>query len=125
MADDYVRETLRTLRERTGDAYVPLSEVVSLIGDRSWDQMDLGRTGEAYRLQALAGEIVRRWGPGPQCERCDGKGYWGGDGIKTACVVCDCGAARGPVAELDSPNFTPQELRDFKARGYERRHRRG
>lgn len=35
---------------------------------------------------------------------------------------CDCEAARG---EPDSPNFAPQELRDFEARGYERRNRRG
>lgn len=99
MADDYVRETLRTLRERTGDAYVPLSEVLDYLReqasrdrdarnvaiDHAWDEQ-AGRYAErALALDAAASEIARRWGPacGVACDCCESE------------PAMDCEAARG------------------------------
>lgn len=115
MADDYVRETLRTLRERTGDAYVPLSEVLGFAaelrdmaekkGDSSrkhwaqgFDRAGDFADGQSDALGEAAWLIERRWGPGPRCEQCGDTGvvdFGGEEPWLGGSAPCDCEAARG------------------------------
>lgn len=97
MADEHVRRTLRELAARTGDAYVPLSEVVGLLRSRAvrcgdmepkawWSQRGFGRA--STQLRVAADSLERRWGlrEGPRCWWCrEGSSY----------RPCDCEAARG------------------------------
>ena len=139
MADDYVRETLRALARRTGDSYVSLSEVVGELRELSDDL--LRRTeqrefhSEARAAYRVGGEAVRRLAArlavrhgAAKCAACHaGEIHHVSTCGKTRCRNClDTGCEYCPERpELDSPNYTPQELRDFKARGYDRRNRRG
>lgn len=117
MADDYVRETLRSLARRTGDSYVPLSEVLDAIqrridecmaeSERSYEPLaEVSFRCEADRMRETLREIERRWGPGPRCERCGDSGHVG-DGW------CSCAAAdaRAKLVEERLP-LTPEAIRE-------------
>lgn len=107
MADDYVRETLRTLRERTGDAYVPLSEVGPELRRLHAELTRDGRTlGIRDYFDAVEAALLRRWGPGPRCERCGDTGHVGDE-------WCSCAAAdaRAKLVEGRLP-LTPEAIRE-------------
>lgn len=98
MADDYVQETLRTLRERTGDAYVPLSEVGPELRRLHAELTRDGRTlGIQQYFDAIEAALLRRWGPGPRCEQCGDTGRLPlrSQHPDEPTEPCDCEAARG------------------------------